>query len=128
MVLLPSGGRRVASRTPVLYGRRVLWSDENGRGELDDLLGETRDLLAEASTVVEGSLGRPASAPVGLRAAAADATILSLYEELRGMLGQVDDRHVKALLERIARNVQRLSSLAGEVDRVHRLRDAIGRL
>ncbi|MEE8310832.1 MAG: hypothetical protein V3R77_01155 [Candidatus Binatia bacterium] len=127
MVLFPSGGRRVVSRAPVLYGRRVLWSEVNGGGELDDLLGETRDLLAEASTIVEGSLGRPGSAPVGLLAAA-DATILSLYEELRRRLDQVDDRHVKALLERIARNVQRLSSLEGEVDRVHRLRDAIGRL
>jgi len=103
----------------VLYVRRVLWRDENEGGELDDVLDETRGLLAEAAAIVDGSLGGGDGA---------DATILSLYEELRVRLDQVDDRRVKALLERIARNVQRLSSLQGEVDRVQRLRDAIGRL
>ena len=126
MVVFCSGGS-IASPDPVLYGRRVLWRGENGRGELDDLLDETRDLLAEASSLVEGSLGRAGGAPVGPRGAA-EATILSLYDELRVRLERVEDRRVKVLLERIARNVQRLSSLRGEVDRVQRLRDAIGRL
>ncbi len=106
----------------------MLWRDENGRGELDDLLNETRDLLAEAFTVVEGSLGgRPGGGPVDPRPPA-DATILSLYDELRVRLDQVGDRRVKVLLERIARNLQRLSNLQSEIDRVQRLRDAIGRL
>ena len=113
-----------ASRMPVLYRPRVLRKDGYGGGDLDSLLDETRELLVEAGVVIDGSLGeaaRDSRDPVG------GATILTLYDELRGRLDGIDDRRLKELLGRIARNLEALSSLDDEVERVRRLREALGR-
>lgn len=128
MVLFRRRGRGVASPTLLAYLPAVLGGGDDGSDDRDGaggqrLLDETRDLLAEARRITDGSLG-----PAAGRAAEPSPTILGLYDELRMRLDRVDDRRLTALLHRITRNVARLNQLAREVERVRRLREALGRL
>lgn len=93
-------------------------------GRAEQVLDETRRLLAEARAIVEGSLGDGADGPSGAEKPpeARSVTVLSLYEELRARLAAIDDARVHELLGAISANVHDLGRLEADMEDLRDLR------
>jgi len=81
------------------------------------LIDETRDVVREARSIVE--TGDAA------RLGAGRAGIIGAYEALCRMLDDVDSERLQTLIGRIAQQVDQLSRLVDDVERVRRLRQTM---
>ena len=81
-------------------------------------------LAAEARALVAGpapgdAVSRPSAG------AGSDDGVIELYERLRARLEAVDARKIEALLDSLGREVDRLSALSRDIERLRRLRRAV---
>lgn len=79
-------------------------------------------LLAEARSLVAGPA--PGNGAPGSGSATGDG-VIELYDRLRARLEAVDGARVDALLASLGREMDRLSALARDVERLRRLRRAV---
>lgn len=79
---------------------------------------DTRDVIREALATVEAG-DVPRVGPNNRRG------ILVAYESLCRMLEDVDPEQLKTLIGRIAEQLDRLNRLAGDVERIRRLRQSM---
>jgi hypothetical protein len=92
-------------------------------GRPRDVLDQTRLVLADAHQLIKGSLD---SEDVSPKDASADRSVLSLYEELRLRLGSIEETRIRGLLSSVAENIEQLSKLSAEVERLRQLRKLLG--
>jgi hypothetical protein len=86
-----------------------------------ELVQRARSLLEEGRSVLA------ARAPDERDAVAGTDDLLDLYDRLRGRLAAIADDEVGELLAEISETLDRLSSFADDLDRVHGLRRALAK-
>ena len=83
------------------------------------LLRDVRQVLTEARALVQGQVDDSAKSRVD--------GVLGLYETLRTSLAEIDDGRIAGLLTRIAGQIEQLRQLSTDLERIQKLRQAVGR-